>query len=88
MMKVFLFILLVAAIVGGYYLYENPRVVEPLIEGTPLEETIGKTKLYKWRDAGGTWQVSDKPPAGGIDYEVVEYRHDANIIPSLPEKND
>jgi hypothetical protein len=87
-MKVFLFILVVAAMVGGYYLYENPGVVEPLIEGTPLEGTVGKTQLYKWRDAGGNWQVSDKPPADGVEYEVLEYRHDENIIPSLPEKND
>jgi len=46
-----------------------------------------ETKLYKWRDATGQWQVSDTPPGEGIKFEVLQYRNDVNVVPALPEKN-
>ena len=91
---------MVVVAVGGYYLYQNPgvvdkvvdgivdEVVDPLVEGTPLEGATGKTKLYKWRDGKGTWHVTDEPPSDGIDYEVLEYRHNVNVVPAVTEKTD
>lgn len=87
---------MVAVAVAGYYVYQNPgvvddvvdEVVDPLVEGTPLEGSTGKTHLYKWRDAKGTWHVTDKPPSDGTHYEVLEYRHDVNVVPAFTEKKE
>jgi hypothetical protein len=94
--KLLILVLMVVVAVGGYYLYQNPgvvggvvdEVVDPLLEGTALEGTTGKTKLYKWRDGKGTWHVTDEPPSNGTDYEVLEYRHDVNVVPAVTEKKD
>ena len=48
------------------------------------------TTIYKWRDAQGNWQITDRPPPEGAPYEILKYRSDANILPSpreLEEKN-
>ena len=87
-MKVLLVIVLVAVAAGAYYIYRNPTVVSPLVEGTPLEstvrETLGTTRLYKWRDDKGTVHITDKPPPEGTKFEKLEYQNDANVVPSLP----
>ena len=87
-MKVLVVIVLVAVAAGAYYVYRNPTVVSPLVEGTPLEstvrETLGTTRLYKWRDAKGTVHITDKPPPEGTEFEKLEYQNDANVVPSLP----
>jgi hypothetical protein len=36
--------------------------------------------LYRWRDANGVLQLTDKPPKGR-KYEKVRIREDQNIIP-------
>jgi len=36
--------------------------------------------LYRWRDADGVLQITDKPPRGR-KYERVKIREDQNIIP-------
>lgn len=66
--------------VAGVYLYLNPHVGVEWREGTPLEGTT-TTVVYKWRDADGKWQITDEPPANGVDYEVLDYRHDTNVLP-------
>jgi hypothetical protein len=80
---------LVAVAAGSYYIYRNPTVVSSLVEGTPLEntvrETLGTTRLYKWRDAEGTVHITDKPPPEGTKFEKLEYQNDANVVPSLPK---
>ncbi len=89
-MKVLLAIVLVAVAAGAYYVYRNPTVVSPLVEGTPLESTIrdalGTTRLYKWRDTKGTVHITDEPPPEGTKFETLEYQNDANVVPSLPKK--
>ena len=84
-MKIYVLVILVAAAAGGY-LYLHPEVTRPLLQGTPMELPPAETKLYKWRDATGQWQVSDTPPGGGIKYEVLHYRSDANVVPAFKEK--
>jgi len=90
--KILVLLILILAAVAGY-IYLHPEVVrpwlqgtpvEPLLRGTPLEPPPAETLLYKWRDATGQWQVSDKPPEGGIKYEVLRYRSDVNVIPAVP----
>lgn len=89
-MKVLVVIVLVAVAAGAYYIYRNPTVVNPLVEGTPLERTVrealGTTRLYKWRDAKGTVHITDEPPPEGTKFEKLEYQNDANVVPSVPGK--
>ncbi len=39
--------------------------------------------LYKWRDAAGVWNITDKPPAGR-PYETVLVNPETNIMPADP----
>lgn len=39
-------------------------------------------KLYRWTDASGRVNVSDKPPTGGITYETVQYDPNVNVLPA------
>ena len=88
-MKALIIIVLIAVAAGAYYVYRNPTVVSPLVEGTPLEstvrETLGTTRVYKWRDAEGVVQITDEPPPEGTKFEKLEYQNDANVVPSLPK---
>ncbi len=81
---------MLAVAAGAYYVYRNPTVVSPLVEDTPLEglvrETLGTTRLYKWRDAKGSVHITDQPPPEGTEFEKLEYQNDANVVPSLPKK--
>jgi len=88
--KVFLAIVLFTVAAGAYYVYRNPTVVSPLVEDTPLEsivrDTLGTTRVYKWRDARGTVHITDEPPPEGTEFEKLEYQNDANVVPSVPKK--
>ncbi len=83
-------IVLLAVAAGAYYVYRNPTVVSPLVEDTPLEsivrDTLGTTRVYKWRDANGTVHITDEPPPEGTEFEKLEYQNDANVVPSLTKK--
>ncbi len=86
----FLAIIFLAVAAGAYYVYRNPTVVSPLVEDTPLEsivrDTLGTTRVYKWRDANGTVHITDEPPPEGTEFEKLEYQNDANVVPSVPKK--
>lgn len=84
-MKVILFIIVLVSAVGAW-LYFNPTVWQDLLGDTPLGPPPTVTKLYKWQDAKGQWQVSDKPPPGDIDYEIMQFRNDTNVVPALKEE--
>lgn len=80
----FIIILLIVLSGAGAYLYLNPDVWQSRVKGTPLEPAPTKTKVYKWQDENGQWQITDRPPTGGIQYENLEYSSDINIVPSIP----
>ena len=77
-------VLLLALSGAGGYLYLNPDVWQPWVKGTPLEPAPTTTRLYKWQDKNGQWQISGEPPTGEIPSEILEYRSDTNIVPSIP----
>lgn len=86
--KALVFILLVVAVAGGY-LYLHPEIWKDWVKGTPLEPPAKQTTIYKWKNAEGQWQITDRPPTGNLDYETQTYRSDENIVPSLqvPEED-
>lgn len=81
-LKFIFFILLIAAVVGGY-LFFHPEMWKEWVKGTSLEPPPQITTTYKWRDANGQWQVSDHPPKGDTPYETMIFNSDTNIMPSL-----
>ena len=82
-LKTILFVLVILA-VAGVYLYMNPEIWNKWVKGTPLAPAPAVTQMYKWRDASGQWQISDRPPDAGIKYEVLQFRSDTNVVPSFP----
>jgi hypothetical protein len=87
MLKFLLIILLILAAAGSY-LYLHPELWRPWVQGTPLEPLTAETRLYKWLDTNGQWQVSDTPPPPGIKYEVLQYRSDVNVIPAISVEDE
>jgi hypothetical protein len=83
--KYSLILLAILAVIGGY-LYMHPSVWQGWLKGTPLEPPSKVTHLYKWRDGRGRWQITDTPPATGIEYELLEYRSDTNVMPLVPRE--
>ena len=72
--------LLVTAGMAVYIYRPDPAV--KLLEGTPLEMAPRVTRAYKWRDADGNWQLTDTPPAAGVEYQVIDVSSATNILPS------
>ncbi len=76
---------------GAAYVYYFERdLAARWLKNTPFEPKTTVTTIYKWRDAQGSWKVTDRPPPEGTSYEVLKYRSDANILPSpqqLEEKD-
>ncbi len=56
--------------------------VEDAVGEENLDLPSGKTKVYKWRAADGSWQFSDKPPPEGA--EEVWLDPSANVMQSTP----
>jgi hypothetical protein len=85
--KVLKSIIIVLAIVAiaGAYLYMNPDLWKKWVKGTPFEPPPAVTQMYKWQDASGQWQISDRPPESGVKYEMLQYRSDENVVPSLQQ---
>ncbi|MDX1512227.1 MAG: DUF4124 domain-containing protein [Gammaproteobacteria bacterium] len=69
---------------GAAYLYYVDRDLgRELLEKTPLKPPVSVTTAYKWKDADGNLQITDRPPADGTPYETMKIRSDANVVPAL-----
>lgn len=84
MRRLLLFILAVIA-AGAAYWYVYPDRIPAWLQRVDLPAARDKTRLYKWENGDGQWMVTDRPPPGDRPYEVLEYRHDVNILPLPPE---
>ena len=78
---------LVAA-AGAGYLYYDHELARKLLKDTPFAPAPRVTTVYKWQDAKGDWQITDRPPPDEIAYEVLEYRSDTNVMPLVPREED
>ncbi len=81
-----LWVLLAVALVGGIYLYQNTDLRDR-VEGLSSEAGLSKktTRVYKWQNDKGEWQITDQLPPEGTDYETLNYREDLNVLP-LPSQ--
>ena len=80
--KLILFLFIIAVIVG-ITAYMDKDVRDWILQTSG--QAPGKSKVYKWRDSNGVWQISNSPPADGTPYTEQEYLHDTNVVPALPE---
>lgn len=83
-----LLVLLVAGGAGAYLYYFDRDLGHKLLNKTPLDLPVKVTTAYKWKDAEGSWQITDRPPPGGIPYETLKVRSDTNVLPAIrPQEN-
>jgi len=83
MKKLFWILVIIAASVAGLAYWDKDFRL--WILQTTGQEPV-KSKVYKWRDDKGNWQISNTPPTKGIPYTEQEYLSDTNVIPALPEQ--
>ena len=83
MIKKFLWILAIIAVAIGILAYQDPDIKKWVMKSVGQEQD--SSKLFKWKDTDGNWQISNTPPANGIPYTEQEYLHNTNIVPPLPD---
>lgn len=77
-------IVAVAAAAAAYvYFYQRPAVDRVLRE-LPVDLPGRTTEVYKWRDAAGNWQISDRKPPDGTPFETLQYDGRINVMPIAP----
>ncbi|MCK4742406.1 MAG: hypothetical protein KAT25_01160 [Sulfuriflexus sp.] len=78
------FLIIVAGAAGYFF---NPDIKNMIDEqlfyntGMKNHESIG----YKWQNEDGVWQLTQTPPAEGIEYEKVKVRDDWNVMNLRPK---
>jgi hypothetical protein len=78
--------LLVLLLAGGTFLYLNPEYRSQLAASTSSIVTpVSTSRVYKWRNTKGEWQLTDNLPSAGTSYETLEHRSDENILPRPPQ---
>lgn len=75
--------LAVAGLAGaaGYW-YFNPQDRPQWVTQKLPVAPSARVSLYRWQNEAGEWVVSDQKPPDGVEFEAVEYRHDANVMPA------
>ena len=81
-------LLIFLLLAGGVYLYLNPEHRSHLVTSTSSIVTpVSTSRVYKWRNDKGEWQLTDSLPPEGIAYEILEHRSDENVLPRPPQLN-
>ena len=75
---------LALGVVGlAVYWYANPQSAPWWLRDYVPDAPV---RLYKWTDQQGEQHYSNSPPPAGVDYELVDYWENANVLPSQPER--
>lgn len=79
-------IVVLLLVLGGTAVYFKlyPEKMPEWAAKTGLGRDLQTTTVYKWRDESGAWQVSDRPPPAGTEYQVEDYARDTNVLPLPP----
>ena len=83
-MKTIILILMAVAIAAAVYVYLDPQLSQQVKQKAQqlTPDTHQSRTLYKWKDAQGQWQISDRPPTDGIPFETVQYDEAVNVMPA------
>ena len=79
-------LLIALLLAGGVSLYLNPDYRSRLFTSTAnIVTPVSTSRVYKWRNDKGEWQLSDSLTPEGIAYETLEHRSDENVLPRPPQ---
>jgi hypothetical protein len=78
---IFIFLILIAIALLAYF---DPEFRSLVKEFTGSTQTA--SKVYKWKDKDGNWQITDAPPPAGVEYTEQEYLHDTNVMPPIKKQ--
>jgi hypothetical protein len=81
------FILLGIILTAVLYLYQDETLQKKLLGKVhQVAPELNKSTLYKWQNNKGEWQITDKPPAKGVQYITITSQDQVNVMPGLPAK--
>jgi hypothetical protein len=73
---------------GGWLWWRYwPDSLPPLVSERLARSPVANPPLYKWRDARGQWQITDRPPPDR-PYEEVRVDPRQNVVPSVVPGRD
>ncbi len=75
-----------AAALAGYW-YFNPQQRPSWVSDALPVAPSAEVRLYRWQNDQGQWQITDRPPPPGTEFEIVSYRDDTNVMPA-PKTED
>jgi hypothetical protein len=79
-------LLLTLLLAGGTFLYLNPEYRSQFANSASgIVTPVSTSRVYKWRNEKGEWQLTDRLPPDGVAYEILEHRSDENILPRPPQ---
>jgi hypothetical protein len=79
-------LILILLLAGGTFLYLNPEYYSRLSHSaTGIVTPVSTSRIYKWRNNRGEWQLTDAPPPEGVAFETMEHRSDENVLPRPPQ---
>lgn len=82
-MKLKYFILLSIIATSALYLYQDKALQTKLMSKIhQVAPELNQSTLYKWQNAKGEWQVTDKPPRKGIVFTTITTQDQVNVMPS------
>lgn len=86
-MKLKYFILLILISAACYYIYQDKNLRSNLMGKIhQVAPELNQSTLYKWQNAKGEWQITDKPPAKGVTFTTISSQDQINVMPSPATK--
>ena len=88
--KALLWAVLVLLFMGALaaYWYFNPAQQPDWVAKRMPTDPGAEIALYRWQNPSGEWTVSSELPPEGVEFEVVSYRHDTNVMPPVNQENE
>jgi hypothetical protein len=77
-----LVVLLAVAAAGWVWWRYFPQTLPAFVNAHAPRSPLANPPLYKWRDATGTWQITDTPPPDR-PYETVVVDPRQNVVPTV-----
>lgn len=71
------------------WIWQHPEQIPDSLQGlwsewvteSGMSGKVGDRRVYRWTDAQGVVQFTDRPPAEGVPYERVDLDPNTNVLP-------
>ena len=80
-MNKLMLLVLVVLVAAGVFWYLQPDTAQRWLQEGPLGSSGELTRVYKWRDGQGRWQITDEPPAPGVGAGQQFQRQRLDLVP-------